>query len=419
MTNKKIKAEIINIGDELLCGQTINTNGAFIAQILRSIGIDTQKIIVIKDNKIAIEKAVNAGLESADIVFITGGLGTTNDDITKQSISEIFGCPLEENLLALQQIKATCEAFHIKCTKSILWQALLPKGCVPIENPVGIAPGIWLNVSNKVLICTPGVPSEMKSMMTQHIKNQLITHFKPPFICDRYLKCFGIPEAMLSDKLQLFEQNLPPNISLAYLPSMGMITLRLSGYADRSTELEQIMQQQIDNLKSIINEYIVSEGEADFPTLIQHLLVSKKKTLSTAESCTGGYIAHLLTSIAGASQYFKGAVVAYDNQIKQNILSVPQEILENYGAVSEQTVVIMAEQVRKLYQTDYAISVSGIAGPGGGSKEKPVGTVWIAVASENQTIARCFSMGKTRENVICRTAQRSFYMLWQLINENK
>ena len=412
-----MKAGIINIGDEILIGQITNTNSSFIASQLNTINIPTERIIVVGDNKEKILQAFKEMLFSCDIVFVTGGLGTTNDDITKDCICHYFNKKMTENNQILAYLQQRMQNRNMPLTKSIRSQALLPENCEVIENHYGLVPGMWIEENRKILISTPGVPQELESMMPAILEKLQIRYHQNQYIIHKHIQTFGIAKAMLSDMLINYEKQLPQNIKLAYLPKIGYTSLRLTGYGISADLLGKEMEQQVSMLSGIIESYIFNCEDKSLSQLIADKLNANHKTLATAESCTGGYIAHLITSLPGSSTYFKGGVVAYSNEMKNKLLYVQLPTLESYGAVSKETAEEMAKNVLAVCHTDYSIAISGIAGPGGGSDEKPVGTVWISVADKNCITSQCFSFGSGRERVIRQAANRGLLMLYTFIND--
>jgi len=411
-----MKAGIINIGDEILIGQITNTNSSFIASQLNTINIATERIMVVGDNRDDILQAFEEMLFRCDIVFVTGGLGTTNDDITKNCVCHYFNNKLVENKSVLDYLQQQLKSRNLPLTESIRSQALLPEDCEMIENHYGLAPGMWIEKDGKILISTPGVPQELESMMSLILERLQSRYHQNQSIVHKYIQTCGIAEAMLSDMLIDYEKQLPEHIKLAYLPKMGYTSLRLSGFGTSSDLLEKEMQQQLMLLEPIIKEYVFSTEDKSLIQLIADKLQANHQTLATAESCTGGYIAHLITSLTGSSTYFKGSIVAYSNEIKHKLLHVQTQTLENYGAVSQQVVEEMAKNILSVCQTDYSIAVSGIAGPDGGSEQKPVGTVWIAIANKNNVISQCFSLGRGRERVIRQAATKGLLMLHEFVD---
>ncbi|MBP5412056.1 MAG: CinA family nicotinamide mononucleotide deamidase-related protein [Bacteroidales bacterium] len=416
MNKQQVKAAIVNIGDELLIGQIVNTNANVIAQMLNTLGIEITEIVVIADAQDAILRTFEQKISQNDIVFVTGGLGTTNDDITKKCICLYYHTSLIENAIVKKHIQDIRKSRGLSIPDSVLSQAMVPQISEVITNPIGTAPGMWIHQNQKVLISTPGVPGELLAML-EEIRLRLQQTFLPWNKIDRHFKISNISESGLSDMLQEFEQGLPDYISLAYLPKYGIINLRLSGrHADKQL-LEQEMNRQCALLQNIAKDYIFCDQNIEMAQLVGQVLKQQHKTMATAESCTGGLIAHEITRYAGSSAYFKGSVIAYSNEIKQHILHVPADTLNTQGAVSEDTVKYMAENLLSLYNVDYSVAVSGIAGPDGGNEQHPVGTVWIAVADKNKCVTKLHHLGFGRQRVMDRTCQLALLMLYQLIQD--
>ncbi|KPK80580.1 MAG: damage-inducible protein CinA [Bacteroides sp. SM23_62_1] len=414
-----MKAEIITIGDEILIGQVTDTNSAWIARALNGIGVEIECITAIPDQPEAIKNALDAAANRTDLVMITGGLGPTKDDITKKTLAGYFGSKLVRNEAAVKKIKEFLTLRGVELSNLNLDQAMLPDNCIPVPNRYGTASGMWFKKNGKDFIAMPGVPYEMKSMLTDHILPELQKQFDLPVIIHRTIITQGIPESHLARLLSDFEQQLPEEIRLAYLPSPGLVRLRLSIIGREIRKTEQMIQKALYELMTLIPEYISGLEDESIEKVIAALLVEKGTTLATAESCTGGNIAHLITSVPGSSRYFVGAVVAYSNDIKERILGVKKETIEKHGAVSEPVVKEMASGIRNLYQSDYAIATSGIAGPDGGSVEKPVGTTWIAVASACQIKAEKYLFGDLRATNIQKASVTALNMLRKLIQSEK
>lgn len=396
-------AEIINIGDELLIGQVVNTNASCIAEQLNKIGVEVIRISVISDKREDIIQSLKEACGRADIVLITGGLGPTNDDITKYTLCDYFNCKLvfdEENFNRISEFFCLR---GLNVTELNRKQAEVPDKCRVIPNYNGTASGMWFEDNGKIIIAMPGVPYEMKEMVSNYIIPEFVKESTIQ-IAQKTVKIHGIGESFLADKIKDWELNLPSSIRLAYLPQPGLIRLRLTVKGRKEENLSLLIESQISELFSIIPEYIYGFEDETLEKVVGNLLLKNHKTLSVAESCTGGFISHLITSIPGCSTYFKGSVVAYSNEIKIQLLGVNPETLENYGAVSEQTVIEMARGVKGKFNTDYSIAVSGVAGPGGGSKEKPIGTIWVAVASSDKIVTRKFLHGEDRGRNITKAA---------------
>ena len=397
-------AEIITIGDEILIGQITDTNSQWIAEQLALLGVTTQRMLTIGDTKEKIVDALNHLLPTTDLVFITGGLGPTKDDITKHTLSSYFNTELVINKQRLEELTAYYAQRGKELNALNKTQALLPKDCLIIPNEVGTASGMWFSKEKLHVLSMPGVPFEMKKMMEDTILPKIKSSFPVTHTIHRTIKTIGIPESNLAIQLSDWEESLPDEIKLAYLPSMGMVKLRLSASHTDETYIQSLIKRQATLLYNLIGDVIYGEGQDLIEQVVGNLLKSQNKSIATAESCTGGYLAHLLTSIAGSSAYYKGSVIAYSNDIKMNELSVQESTLHNYGAVSEETVKEMAQNIRKRYRTTVGLACSGIAGPDGGTPEKPVGTVWIAYADEHKTISKLLHLTTIRSNNIRITA---------------
>ncbi|MBN2663378.1 MAG: competence/damage-inducible protein A [Bacteroidales bacterium] len=413
-----MNAKIIAIGDEILQGQTLNTNGNFLAQKLTELSFHVDKMCAIGDNKPAITKALNESIGFYNLVIITGGLGPTSDDITKKVLSDYFDGELIENEIVLQDVKKFVEARGFGLNENNRKQALVPSTCELVRNPNGTAAGMLFEKNNTVLVSMPGVPFEMRQMFDETLIPLLKKHFEFPTKCIKFVHTLGIPESVLSHKLEKFEAEIPDNISMAYLPSPEDIKIRLSAFGGFQKRICEQIDELITKLQSILGNYIFGYDDDNLETVLSRVLKENKKTVATAESCTGGRIGHKLTLIPGSSEYFNGGVISYSNEAKIYILGVKEQTIEQFGAVSEQTVVEMANGARKLLNVDFAVAVSGIAGPDGGSEDKPVGTTWIAVASADQTIAKVYKFGSRRDINIRRAAASAMHLLLNFI-QNK
>lgn len=410
-----MNAEIITIGDEILIGQIVDTNSSWIAEKLNLLGVKITQITSISDTEEAIYSAVNQSINRCDIVLMTGGLGPTSDDITKPTLCKFFGGELKLHEPSLEIIRGIFSKRSLQLTDSNRKQAEVPTSCEVLPNINGTAPGMLFRKNNKILISMPGVPFEMKGLMENSVLPMLKQMRSDQVIIHRVTNTFGIPESFLSDKLQEFEQKLPEYIKLAYLPSPAGIKLRLSGYSTNREVLSGEINQLIDFLRKVIPEFIFGYGNTSLSEVVGQMLKSVNSTLSTAESCTGGMVAHLITEIPGSSNYFKGSVVAYSNEVKTSVLGVETKIIDEFGAVSQQVVEQMAVGVRNLTKTDYSIAVSGIAGPDGGSELKPVGTVWIGVSSNKNTVSRKYTFSNQRSINIARASNTALNLLRELI----
>jgi nicotinamide-nucleotide amidase len=406
-----MNAAIITIGDELLIGQTTDTNSAWMGAELSNAGFDVMRITSVHDRRNDILNILKESEGKYDVVLITGGLGPTSDDITKHTLCDYFNTRLVTDHSVLRMIEEMMERRKMPMNENNRRQAEVPESSRIIKNAVGTAPGMWFERNNSIFISMPGVPHEMKHIMAEHILPELKKNFTSQVIIHRNIMTYGYMEAKLAERLAGFESALPVNIKLAYLPSAGIIKLRLTGTGRKQEELAKEIDLHAEKLYNIIPELIYGENEETLEMAAGKLLKAAKMTVSTAESCTGGDVAHLLTSVPGSSAYFKGSVVAYANSVKVDILGVKMSILEKYGAVSENVVREMASGARKLFSTDYAVATSGIAGPDGGSEEKPVGTVWIAVASEKGIISEKFVFGTHRVTNIRRFSYSALNLL--------
>jgi len=391
-----VNAEIITIGDEILYGQIVDTNSAWMGTELAKIGIKVKQITSISDSAEHIVTALDEAGKRADIILMTGGLGPTKDDLTKDVLTAYFHTTLKLHEPSLADIAAIFEKRGIELTELNRLQAFLPESCTPVRNVLGTAPGMWFEQNGKVYVSMPGVPFEMKRMMSDIVLPNLKAHFKTPEIIHKVIQTTGIAESILADRLEEWELALPPHIKLAYLPHLTGVRLRLTGSGDNAAILEQELQTEVEKLSTLIPNYIFAYGEVSLEEAVGDMLKERGLTIATAESCTGGYLAHKLTSIAGSSAYFMGSIVAYSNNVKMQLLNVKPETLVQHGAVSEATVREMAENVRQKLNTSIGVATSGIAGPGGGTEEKPVGTIWIAYADEQKTIAKQLNYNKTR-----------------------
>lgn len=414
------KASVLTIGDELLIGQTINTNAAWIGRELALVNIRVTKSLTISDEKSAIISAINLLLEDSNILIITGGLGPTKDDITKYTLAEYFSMKLKRNQEVLEKIEGFFKIRGREMLEVNRQQADLPENCRVIENKNGTAAGMWFEKDKKIIISMPGVPYEMKAMMSEVVIPDLVKIFKPVAVYHRTILTQGIGESFLADILHDWENDLRiKGHSLAYLPSPGIVKLRVSSGGKDVNELKLIVDDYCEKLYEIIPEWIYGEEEDVLEALVGKLLTNKKMTLSTAESCTGGYISHLITSVSGSSAYYMGSVVSYSNEIKINQLKVDEKLFSTVGAVSKEVVEQMALGVMEKLKTDYSIAVSGVAGPDGGSEEKPVGTVWIAIGTPNGLVSKKYLFENNRERNIRRAALTSLNMLRKILNDGK
>lgn len=405
-----MKVEIITIGDELLIGQVIDTNSAWMATRLNESGMSVHRITTVSDGEPAIIDALEKAVADADIILITGGLGPTKDDLTKDTLCRYFNTGLVTDEKIVQDLEEFFTSRGRTLSVTNKKQAEIPQNCTPIYNKNGTAPGMWFEEKGKIFVSMPGVPYEMKAMMDEFVIPRLAAKYNLPRVFHQTIITVGVGESFLSDTLTEWESALPSFIKLAYLPSVGMVKLRLSCYASNA-EREKILNLEAAKLDAIIGKYIFSYGNENPEAFIGHLLESKGQTLSIAESCTGGYLSHLITSVPGCSKWYIGSSVSYANEVKSRFLGVDAAIIESKGAVSEEVAKAMASGVREKLGSDWAIATTGIAGPDGGTLEKPVGTVWIGLAGRNKVVASKFQFGFNRVRNIQISALYAFNML--------
>ncbi len=378
-----MNASIITIGDEILIGQIIDTNSAWMAQQLNLLGIPVRKIITCSDGETDILSALSEASSISELILITGGLGPTKDDITKQALATYFGVDLEFSEETYQQIKFLINKYNLKMTTGLREQSYMPNNAQLLVNKMGSAPGMWFDFNDKVFVSMPGVPYEMKYLMKAEVLPRLKVQFDLPAIYHKTILTSGMGESGIADKLENIEASLPPNIKLAYLPGVAQVRLRLTGRGNDEIKLRESVESIAQEIIAKLGvEIVYGHGEGSLSEALLTLLNEKKIKLATAESCTGGLVGHLLTSIPGASNSYVGGIIAYSNRIKERRLGVRPETLKSHGAVSKETVFEMAKGVIKHFEANVGIAISGIAGPGGGTPDKPVGTTWIAVANE-------------------------------------
>lgn len=412
-----MKAIIISIGDELLIGNTLNTNAHWLGIELTQMGIQIIANWTISDDKNSIIEYIKSAQNQASIILITGGLGPTNDDLTVDAINSYYNEELVYHDDIWQNIRNMYLSRNREVHEPSIKLAYLPKNALPIFNTQGTAPGSLYLSENTLMASMPGVPYEMKKMMELSVIPAIKEKFSLPFIINKYLYTAGVGETILSDELVEFEKNLPENFSLAYLPSVGKVRLRLTGRGNDLESLELIAEELSKKAFKAIQKYVYSTTEISFETVLGEMLRVRGLTLGTAESCTGGYISHLLTSISGASDYFKGSIVSYSNEIKEEVLGVKSETLKQHGAVSEETVQEMLKGALKNLNVDIAIAVSGVAGPSGGSPEKPVGCVYIGIANQNKSKINRLQFTQNRERNIQLSAITALVMLKKFLLE--
>lgn len=409
-----IDISIVTIGDELLIGQVIDTNSAWMAQALNKAGFAVKRRVAVGDSWDDIWKVLDEERACSSVILITGGLGPTADDITKPLLCEYFGGKLVQDIAALKNVEYLfAQIFNRPVTERNVRQADVPDVCTVLQNKGGTAPGMQFEKDGKIFISLPGVPHEMQGLMQDEVIPLLQKRFSPGIIAHRTLLTFGIGESMLADLIEDFENALPKDIKLAYLPNHGMVRLRLTARGTDEAYIQQSLDENFTQLKTAVEAFLVTDKDEPMEAAVRSLLIAQQKTLSTAESCTGGYIAHLLTAMPGASAIFEGSIVSYSNQMKQNLLGVKAETLEKQGAVSEASVNEMLQGLLRATNTNYGIAVSGIMGPDGGNAEKPVGTVWIAVGDKTNQVRKRFHFRFNRQRNIELTAVNALNMLRQ------
>lgn len=410
-----MKVALLSIGDELLIGKTVNTNASWLGEHLSTIGFDIHCVETISDNREQIISSLNRLIPENNAVIITGGLGPTNDDITKHVLCELFNTELEFNQQAYDGMAKYVLARNQEINENNKTQAQFPKAAKLIPNPCGTASGMWFEKNGTVVISLPGVPHEMKAIMTESGIPWLKAKFELPAIYHRHVLVSNITESKLAETIADWEAQLPPQIHLAYLPSPGYVKLRMTCTAGNEAEAHRLVENEEQKLRAIINPFIWGFDDDTIESVVGKLLAKYGETVSTAESCTGGNISKMITSISGSSTYYYGSIISYDNSVKINQLNVNPNDIERVGVVSEEVVKTMASEVRKKIGTTYGIATSGIAGPTGGTAEKPVGTVWIAVASEQNIVTQKFMLGKERDTNIEKATVYALRMLQQLI----
>ncbi len=414
-----IFASIITIGDELLIGQVIDTNSAFISQELNKIGFMVRRRVAVGDSGEEIVSALEECSRISDLIIITGGLGPTRDDITKHTLTGYFGSTLVMNEEILEMVKNIFRNLNRQMPEINNKQAELPDNCIPVKNYFGTAPGMWFQKEEKIYVSMPGVPFEMKPMLTEQVIPMLRSTFSTPMVLHRTIHSQGIGESTLAEKITDIEDSFPPNFKLAYLPHYSIVRLRITATGNDP----QLLREQISSLEerivSRIGEFVFGYDDSSLEKEIGKLLLKKGGTLATAESCTGGLVAHKICLVPGASEYFNGSVVSYSYDLKKKLLGVKEETLVKYGAVSEETVLEMLAGVLEITGSDYGISISGIAGPGGGTSDKPVGTVWIATGNKERMIAKRYQFTRTREIIMEYTAITALGMLWRFLRSTE
>ena len=413
-----MQAEIITIGDELLIGQVVDTNSAWLGRTLGEDGIKVTQITSVQDDADQIARAVNEALARVSIVLVTGGLGPTRDDITKHTLAELFGMRLVRDEQVYETVRRQLAVRGIAFNELNRGQALVPDGCTVLPNRNGTAPGMWFERGGHVVVSLPGVPFEMEHLMEDEVMPRLKTRFALRQIVHRTMITAGLPESMLAKRIEAWENALPPYLKLAYLPNPGAVRLRLSAYEVEGESVAREIESRFEALRRIIPHNIIGFETATMQEVVHKILTERSLTLATAESCTGGSIAARFTAMPGASAYFLCGVVSYSNESKAELLGVDPADIARYGAVSEQVARQMAEGVRRAAGADYGVATTGIAGPSGGSAEKPVGTVWIAVATPRETVAILKQCGTDRGQIIDRASAFAIGLLRDCLNGN-
>ena len=407
-----MKATIITIGDEILIGQILDTNSRYISRALNAHGIVVAERTSIGDNRTRIIETLDRALAQSEVVIITGGLGPTKDDITKHTLCDYFGSTLRYDECEAEHIRTMLERRNIAFNELNRGQAMVPECCTVLHNAHGTAPGMWFEREGRVVISLPGVPFEMQHLLDEEVMPRLCEQFELREIVHRTMITFGIAESILAERIEAWEDALPDYIHLAYLPSPNIVRLRLSAYEVEGKEVRQEIDNRFEELRSIIPDNIAGFEEATVEELVHNILIKRKLTLAVAESCTGGVIASKFTAQAGASAYFMCGIVSYSNDSKCNVLGVKYNHLERFGAVSQVVAEEMAESARYISGADFAISTTGIAGPTGGTKEKPVGTVWIGIATPTKCYAVCKNCGTDRSQIVSRATAYAIQMLY-------
>ncbi len=410
-------AEIITIGDEILIGQVVDTNSAWMGRKLNEAGVKVGRITSVSDDDAEILDALGAAAARADIILITGGLGPTRDDITKTTLARYFGAGMKRDAETLEQVKRIFARYNSPLLDVNIAQADVPDNCTVLVNRNGTAPGMWFESDGRIYVSMPGVPFEMQYLMEEEVIPRIAERFRLPALVHRTILTAGLGESFLASRIESVEDALPPHIRLAYLPKLGQVRLRLSATGTNRESLAREVDGWAQRIIAIIPEYVIADDDIPFEEVILDYMKQRGLTLSLAESCTGGYLSHLLTQVPGASAVYLGGTVSYANEIKERILGVSAETLKVHGAVSEQTAVEMVEGALKNLGSDYAVSVTGIAGPGGGTPDKPVGTVWMAAASRKKTVTRLFQFGNRRTQNIERSATSAMLLLLNLLKE--
>ncbi len=413
-----MKAHLITVGDEILIGQIVDTNSAWMARQLNLAGASVAGISSVGDELPAIEAAMRAAFASADVVLMTGGLGPTKDDITKKAIANFFGVEMVFHSGTYERILRIFGRLGRPATEAHRQQAFMPENADLLYNKMGSAPGMWFEWKGKVLVSMPGVPYEMKYLMEHQVLPRLKDHFPGRPIAHRTILTVGEGESRIAERIAAFEDGLPPGLKLAYLPGLGQVRLRLTGTGDDESLLRRTLDGKCEELAALLSDVVFGRENQKLEEVIGQMLREHQLRLATAESCTGGYLAHRITSIPGSSDYFTGSVIAYANEVKEKLLGVRSETLEAHGAVSRETVIEMVEGTLRLLGTDLAVAISGIAGPGGGTPEKPVGTIWMAIGNQHAIAVKKIQAGRDRLKNIEYSTIHALNMVRLFVLEN-
>ena len=412
-------AEIITIGDEILIGQVVDTNSAWMAQKLNGAGISVKQISSVSDDRQHILDALQLAAQRADLIILTGGLGPTKDDITKKTLAEYFNTGLRCDEISLENVKNIFAKYKRPMLEVNLRQADVLENCITLQNRNGTAPGMWIEKDEKIYVSLPGVPFEMMYLMEEEVIPKIIKHSRLPVICHSTILTAGLGESILAEEIADIEDSLPQHIKLAYLPKLGMVRLRLSGFGKNKELLTNEITSISTRITGRLADYVIASEDITIEKAVLDFMKERNLTLSVAESCTGGLIAHMITQHPGCSAVFLGGAVSYSNALKEVMLGVNPQTLEKHGAVSEETVREMAQGAIRTYRSDYSVAVSGIAGPDGGTPEKPVGTVWVAVANAEKVVVRQFQFGSRRTQNIERSAISALALLFKLLKEHQ
>jgi len=413
----EILCEIITIGDEILIGQIIDTNSAWMARELNKIGIKVKQITSVSDERTHLLNSLKEAESRADIVLITGGLGPTKDDITKKTLAEYFNKELELNAQVLDKIKILFAKFDRAINEVQIGQAMVLKDCIVMINENGTAPGLGIEKENKIFVSMPGVPYEMKALMEKSVLPLLKEKYKTPTIIHRTILTQGLGESFIAERIKDWENELPKHIKLAYLPSVGVVRLRLSAIGENKSILQNELKIQEEKLFPLLENVVFGYDNQTLEKVILDILKTQNKKLAVAESCTGGYISHLITKVPGASNFFNGSIISYINQVKINSLNVSKFDIDKFTEVSDTVAEQMAKGVLQKLNSDYAIATTGYAGPDGGNEENPIGSVWIAIASKEKVVSKKFQLGDNRERVIERASLNALMMLRKFMLE--